>query len=269
MELLREATKPLFPPIQLDRLRLDDRRTIFVVRDDLLPAGSKQRAILPLLQNLKTQGTHALTYASPFAGFAQVALAYGSRELKMPCNLFCERDPAQSGLQPHAFTRLAEKYGAKISLADSLEEAESRSSAFSSEQSALKIPLGFHCKEFQQHFQLAITDALASIRRQLGALPKRAWLPVGSGTLAQAFYQVVPPAMHLSCVDVHVLPETDPRIDLVKRLPGITYYSAREKFHEPARRWPPLPSNIHYDAKLWPFLWEQAQDGDLWWNVAR
>lgn len=257
------------PLFRLDRLSLSGNRTILVVRDDLLPAGTKQRAILPLLQEFLANGITELTYASPFAGFAQVALAYGCHALNLRCTLFCESDPSLEGTQAHMFTKLAESWGAKIVLVKSLSAAEREATAFAASREAYKIPLGFQCREFQKYFQAVVQASLDTIRQQLGYAPARAWLPIGSGTLAQAFHRASPAETHLCCVDVHVLPMDDLRIQSLRALPRIQYYSAKEEFREKARQPPPIPSNIHYDAKIWALVSEYAKDGDLWWNVAR
>lgn len=269
-----EATLPIARqtptlPVRLDQLSLDAHRSIYVVRDDLLPAGTKQRAILPLLRDLEGKGIRHLTYSSPFAGFAQVALAYGCQALSLQCTLFCEKDPGQAGKKTHAFTELAARHGAKIVLVDSLAEGEERAEALARSGHAHKIPLGFHCREFQEHFQAAITESLETIRRELGHTPERAWLPIGSGTLAHAFRQATPTQVQLHCVDVHVLHASDLRIQRLRAFPNLYYYSAQENFPERAERPPPIPSNLHYDAKIWAFVSELARDGDLWWNVAR
>lgn len=257
------------PPIQVDHLHLDAARSIYVVRDDLLPAGTKQRAILPLLKDFQKQGVRDVVYASPFAGFAQIALAYGCQAVGMRCKVYCERDPGQPGLKPHSFTLLAQQWGAEVVVVETLAEAEERSLEHAEKNGAFKIPLGFHCREFQAHFQAAVTFALGSLRRQLGFLPTRVWLPVGSGTLAQAFRKAAPPSMHLNCVDVHVLHDRDLRIQALQKLPSVSYFSAEQEFKDRATALPPVPSNLHYDAKLWAFVQSFAEDGDLWWNVAR
>ncbi len=38
-------------------------------------------------------------------------------------------------------------------------------------------------------------------------------------------------------------------------------------FAEQASLSPPIPSNEHYDAKLWAHILERGRAGDLWWNV--
>lgn len=270
MNLEALNTSPAPPlPLQLDRIHLSSERSIYVVRDDLLPAGTKQRAILPLLREFQRQGHAHMIYASPFAGFAQVALAYGCHSVGLACTLFCEKDPHQPGVASHAFTKLAQRWGAKIMLTDSLARAEEEADSLAAASGGLKIPLGFHCREFQLHFQRAVAEALASIRKDLCFLPKRTWLPVGSGTLTNAFHKVAPDTMELCCVDVHVLDPMDLRLQALRRLPRVQYFSAEEEFCEMAASRPPVPSNIHYDAKLWSFVKSHAQDGDLWWNVAR
>ncbi len=48
---------------------------IWIAREDLLPGGTKQRAVIPYLRELSALGYRQLAYASPFCGYAQVALA--------------------------------------------------------------------------------------------------------------------------------------------------------------------------------------------------
>ncbi|MGZ3710114.1 MAG: pyridoxal-phosphate dependent enzyme [Bdellovibrionota bacterium] len=256
-------------PFRVDRISITENRGIFVVRDDLLPAGTKQRAVIPLLQEFLKRRISHVTYASPFAGFAQVALAYGCKEVGLRCTLYCERDPNQAGFKAHDFTELARQWGAEIFLVDSLATGEQRAADLAESGDCHKIPLGFHCSEFQSHFQRAVKEGLGEIRHQLGFLPARTWLPVGSGTLTQAFRSACPPEMELHCVDVHVLPPSDLRLQALRSLSNVQFYSVPESFPEKAIRPPPLPSNIHYDAKLWNILCELSRSGDLWWNVAR
>jgi hypothetical protein len=256
-------------PIRLDQIHLDDSRAIYVVRDDLLPAGTKQRAILPLLRDLVANGASRMTYASPFAGFAQIALAYGCHQLGIPCTIFSERDPSLPGLQAHPFTKVANEWGATVILVPCLKDGEERATALADSGRTHQIPLGFQCREFQQHFQYAVKSGLAEIQAQLGHIPARAWLPVGSGTLTQAFHKAAPFSMQFCCVNVHVLRADDLRIAKIRALPRVQYFSAAFEFSEQAKNLPPVPSNLHYDAKLWSFVQEHAKDGDLWWNVAR
>lgn len=75
------------PPARLSRLTVKDK-TIHVVREDLLPGGTKQRAVSHFISQSAESGRCQFVYASPFCGYAQVALAYVCRELGFPCTVF-------------------------------------------------------------------------------------------------------------------------------------------------------------------------------------
>jgi UDP-N-acetylglucosamine pyrophosphorylase len=96
------------------------------------------------------------------------------------------------------------------------------------------------------------------------------WLPVGSGTLARTFAQIVPDNIPIYCVTVNVINEKHELILDVKNNKKITQlYYAPENFSEKAGVAPPIPSNIYYDAKIFRFVEKYAKDGALWWNVAK
>lgn len=76
---------PVFVPDLSPRPVITKLDGIRVVRDDLLPGGTKQRASAPFIQDMVNIGYSHFVYASPFAGFAQVALAYTCRMLNVRC----------------------------------------------------------------------------------------------------------------------------------------------------------------------------------------
>lgn len=258
------------PLVKIDKISYQEKR-FFAVRDDFLPGGTKQRACAPFLQEVVKKGQNEFYYASPFAGFAQVALAYTCQRLGLDCFLFCESDPTEKSMgQKHEFTRLAESYGAKISMASSLDEAETQATEKASQSpSSFKIPLGFKCTPFTDALEQALKVQWAQVISDLGFVPRRLWLPVGSGTLVSVFERIVSPLTQLMCVDVHVLPAKDSRIVTLVDNAKINLFSAPESFKDRADLPPEIPSNVHYDAKLWQFLVQFGQNEDLWWNVAR
>ena len=250
----------LSPPVHVTRLRVPDG-WISVVRDDLLHGGTKQRAAVPYLRELDVP---EVVYASPFSGFAQVALAASAQDLPMEVTLFCEADPAQPGLVAHEFTRLAEAMGARVVLTATLAEAEARAAEYeASGDGRMKIPLGFNDPRFIAHLEKEIVRQLATLEEK----PRAIWLPVGSGTLARAFHAATLGRVPLKAVDVRVLEPEDQRITGLEA--KVELHRAPERFHERVRLSPPIPSNAYYDAKLWRFLRTHAKEGELWWNVAR
>ena len=70
-------------------------------------------------------------------------------------------------------------------------------------------------------------------------------------------------------MNVHVLKETDERIQGLTKNSRIKVFHAPMTFHEKSEARPGIPSNEFYDAKLWPFINQYGQAGDVWWNVAR
>ena len=256
-------------PFRVDRLSAGEHE-IHVLRDDLLPGGSKQRACRPYLQVLMEKGASHFVYASPFAGFAQVALAQAANELGARCTLFCEEDKTVSAnSKPHAFSLLAGSHGADVRVVRSLEEAEERSESFARQQDAFKVPLGFNDPVFNRELESAISRLWPKICDTLARPIERIWVPVGSGTLGRALSRVLRSEMSFVWVDVGVLPAGDPRVVRLMSLPNATYLRAPEHFAAAREIPPPVPSNRHYDSKLWRFIRERASPGDLWWNVAR
>ncbi len=239
--------------------------TGFVVRDDLLEGGTKQRAIVPYLANLEHEGFKEFVYASPFAGFAQVALASALKYLDVQATVFCEPN---NETKKHRFSQLAEKMGAKVILCKDLADAESQAKDYAQESPLrFKLPLGFDDDRYRNELSKSVGSLWNKVGNQIA--PKNLWLPVGSGTLAQVFRKVVDTEVTLQCVDVHVLKPEDERISRLRRLKNVIYRGAVLKFHEECDTSCPVPSNAHYDSKVYEVFAREADDGDVWWNVAR
>jgi len=268
----REAPPGNFsPPVHLGRVATH-RGSLWVVRDDLLAGGSKQRAAIPFVTQKLEQGYDELVYASPFAGFEQVALAVACKAVGVRCRLYCESVPWASRfrLQAHAFTQLAEAHGATVELSHGFAAAESRAVYYSvTRPRCAKVPLGFDCAEFRSALASELGRVLPALWLQLGGPPETLWVALGSGTFARTLRQIIAPQIALRCIDVGVLASDDVRLAAIAKLPRTRVERAPETFAEPAQFPPPIPSNTHHDAKLWRFLVGRAGPRDLWWNVAR
>ena len=259
------------PDIQLDTIEIDDGLA-YVVRDDLLQGGTKQRAAVPFVLDKLSENYTEFVYASPFCGFAQVALASACQTAGTRCTLFCERDQTFGAgqNQKHEFTKLAESFGADIHLVESLSEATTRAQIYAHNQiSSFLVPLGFDCEEFRSHLRVAIIDQWRIVQSKVQNSPSHLWLPVGSGTLAKVFHSVVGREVRIRALNIRVLESNDDRLSNVSKLKGLDMIQAPEKFFERAQYLPPIASNIHYDAKIWQKLQTEGRHGDLWWNVAR
>lgn len=257
------------PPIVVQKVKLNEKN-IFVVRDDLLKGGTKQRGLVDLLKQYSQMGYRRFAYASPFCGYAQVALSYLCQQMGFECILFCERDKLSSQLEAHSYTTKAKNYGSEVHLYDSLDEAQAELSARCREdRSLLQIPLGFDCPEFVGFYVDALKKQWELFCQQLGSEPKVLWLPVGSGTLTKSFLKVLEHSETvIHAADVHVLKQDDYRIKYLSENLKVKMFSAPMDFHVPEKNLPPFPSNEFYDAKLGPFIKQYGNDGDVWWNVA-
>lgn len=239
----------------------------YVVRDDLLPGGTKQRAAGPYIEEMMARGYSHFVYASPFSGFAQVALASICRFLGQKCTIICEKDQRFSDRRFHPFSLKAREFGANIFLVDSLEEAE-ECAVLLKDGNTMKIPLGFDCPEFKTHLALVFEDALKEIKKVCGNF-HTLWMPVGSGTLVRTLLSVLPDTIQIKCVNVRVLSSEDARLQKLIAHPSVEFFEAPVPFRVEAEDLPSIPSNLFYDAKLWSFIKQNGHHGDVWWNVAR
>lgn len=251
--------KPVITPIRIQG------RNLAIARDDLLEGGTKQRAAIPYIQDCLTMGRQHFVYASPFSGFAQVALAHACQSLGTTCTLFCERD--LSG-EAHEFTLMAQSYGARVILAPTLESAHEQSLEFCyNDQRKMLIPLGLNDELFRDHLRSNLTyhwqELIAAHH-----FPEL-WLPVGSGTLLSVFRNIVGAQTKIFAVNVNVLPEDDERITRIKRDPKIHYIRHPKAFHSKSGVNTPVASNEYYDSKVFEIFKDEASSGALWWNVAR
>lgn len=263
---LEEQIKARNPPLSWDIVSLPKKLgNVFVIRDDRLPGGTKQRAAVPFVTRLKNNGISTCVYASPFSGYAQIALAKSCAIAGVSCVIFAERINGRIS----QFTLEASETAA-IELRSSLADAEIDAQAFAGQQAdTFKVPLGFASLAFKADLLEAISERWDSFTQQIGFQPERIWLPVGSGTLLSIMRALLPAACRIMAVDVGVLHENDKRIQVVKSTPNTEYVRLNLPFAMPATVQPPVPSNSYYDAKLWQVIEQSGKDGDVWWNVAR
>lgn len=208
---------------------------LLVVRDDLIPGGTKQRVLPPLL----APGTEYV-YASPAYGYAQVALAHACREVGGRATVFT----AKRGT-PHA------RAGAKIVMVPTgyLSNVQAKARGYAAVVGASVLPFGFDTAEFRA--------ALAAAARRLDVNPSEVWTVAGSGTLSRALQAAWPDA------DFHAV-----RVGKPPSVGRARLHKAPEPFERDARVRPPFPSCSNYDAKAWRFLATIAGPGALFWNVA-
>jgi hypothetical protein len=220
---------------------LQEIDNVLVVRDDMLPGGTKRRA-LPVLMN----GAGEYVYASPVYGYAQVALAHVARESGKRATVFCARRSVK-----HARTLEAEAAGARIIEVPCgyMSVLKARARQYCAVTGAKLLPFGLDTPAF--------IDALADVARSLKANPLEVWTVAGSGVLSRALQRAWPAARFFA-VQVGAVPNAG----------CAQVMKAPEKFEQDARLRPPFPSCSNFDAKAWRFIRQRAGPGALFWNVA-
>lgn len=221
----------------------EEHEGLRVVRDDLIPGGTKTRALTPLV----ARGEAAeYVYAGPALGYAQVALAHACLAAGRTATCFVPRRAKLTRLSAEAL-----EAGARI-----VEVAYGRLTVL---QARAREYVGHRPEAYLLPFGLdtaLIREQLTAAARSLPA-PEEVWVATGSGTLTRALQQAWPNARH-HAVQVGAVPD----VGLARR------WVAPERFEQPAERPPPFPSTAHYDAKVWRFAAESASPGALLWNVA-
>lgn len=214
---------------------------IIVVRDDLLPGGTKSRVIPALLS-----GASEFVYASPAYGYAQVALAHACRAAGFAATIFTAK---RNELHPR--TREAKDAGAKIVMVPHgyLSNVQAKAKAYAAATGAKLLPFGLDVPE--------MAAGLRAVAESVDYVPSEVWTVAGSGTLSRAL-QAAWPEARFYAVQVGAEPKAG-RAEVLK---------ASEKFEQDARMKPPFPSCSNYDAKAWAFIQSRASEGALFWNVA-
>jgi hypothetical protein len=213
-----------------------------VVRDDLLPGGTKMRYILPLLE--AHPEVEEFVYGSPAFGYAQIALAHCAKMLGKRATIFTAlRVPM------HERTMRAKGAGAKIMCVNPgyMTVVNKRARDYCALTGAKLLPFGVED-------EVAISAFVEEVKKMKE--PREVWTCAGSGTLTRALQRAWPNAQFFA---VKVGGECN--------VGRARLYVAPEKFEQNAKEKPPFPSCSNYDAKVWRFMREYGRAGALFWNV--
>lgn len=213
-----------------------------IVRDDLLPGGTKRRAIHALFGHATEY-----VYASPVYGYAQLALAHAAADHGKKATIFCAERKVL-----HPMTLATREAGATIVQVPYgyLNVVTARAREHCERRGAVLLPFGLDHPAF--------IEALAGVARALPLVPTEVWTVVGSGVLTRALQAAWPKAAFHG-VQVGTAHGQVGRAQM---------YVAPERYEQDARVLPPYPSCVNYDAKVWSFVKRLATPGALIWNVA-
>lgn len=221
---------------------------VFVVRDDLIPGGTK-RCFADQLIKCRRE----VVYASPVYGGAQIAIAHSARENGVKATIFCAKRNT-----PHPRSLEANCAGAKIVQVPTgyLSNVQAKAKAYCEQTGAVMLPFGL---ETSIAFT-AIAERARNAQEQAGEIDQ-VWCVGGSGVLCRGLQ------MGLRAKSYHV-------VQIGRQLHQADVGKAKVyvhplKFEQDAKINPPFPSCSNYDAKAWEYVKKHAAGRVLFWNVMK
>ncbi len=221
----------MLPPPVIER-----QDQFYIAREDLLPGGTKRRALLRWLPEIKTD--HFI-YAGSVYGAGGWALAEACRDLGFRCTLALSK----SEYRPHWLDRIdcTIEWHDPQPVQDIL--------AIYKDHPGL-LPLGFDDDAFRTH----LSDIFRTV--DVSAFSE-VWMSCVSGTMLRAAQDAWPTTpLNAVCVAKH-------HGDIGKA----RKYDAAEKYHQAARYPPPYSAHAFSDAKTWIHAKESGLSGGLIWNT--
>ncbi len=209
----------------------------YVLRDDLLPGGTKYRGLNILLEQISDD---QIFYPGTIMGHGALALAQACKDCGKQAHIFI------CGEQENPMIRRLENSGAIVHRKDPATISTLYGMVKEHGIGHTVFPPGFDMPEFK--------SALVKSLSALDIAPySEIWTTSVTGTLTSAIAQAFP----------------DKKINTVSVVKsGSGDYFAPEKYHKPAKNLPPYPSCPYTDAKLWQFAARHAASDALIWNTA-
>lgn len=237
------------PPAIIRHYMVDDLTMISVVRDDLLEAGTKQRAIIRTLRD-SIGDKDGFVYAGPPNGYSQAAISFGCKYLGKKCNLFI-----MSSDREYTPSVIAREYGAEIKIiSDSLKNIQEIARIYARDNNLVYLEFGLDTDIFRDN----LFSSLSRVGLNLD-YSGTIWLAVGSGTLLSVLMKLFKRARFGVVIVGKKYESRDERIRI---------FVSPDKFYEDTKIQPPYNSSLSFDGKIWPIVLENAKDGDMIWNVA-
>lgn len=222
-----------------------------VLRDDLLPGGSKSRFLPYLIRDHEE-----VVFGGPFCGGAPVCLSVWGKKLGIKVTLFYAK---RNKLHRNQMTCL--ENGATIYQVPYgyMSNVQSKAKKYCQDTGAHFLPLGFDVPEANEPFM----SDMRELRRLKGDYDE-IWVSSGTGMISRCLGASFPNSAIKSVV-----------VGLKSRNENQNYPQNVEiitcpyKFEQDCKTKPPFKSSENYDAKAWEQLMKVGTRGKriLFWNV--
>ena len=217
---------------------------VWVVRDDLIPGGTKARIFGPLFAD-HTE----IVYASPAQGGAQTAFAHAAAAANKRATIFVAQRAA-----PHPRSLEAKRLGATVVQVSPgyLTVVAARARAYCRASGAWLLPFGADIP--------GAPEIIAAAARAAYIQPDEVWCAAGSGVLMRGLALAFPKARRFAVQVGRALVPQDVAGAAIVRYPRPYDFA----LHGAA----PFPADPHYDAKAWEVCARDHGPGVvLFWNV--
>ncbi len=233
---------------------------VFVVRDDLLPGGTKSVLVDALMGGREDDGVEEYVYASPCEGGFQVALAHGAVRHGKRATIVCARRQER-----HPNTQAVASLGAGLVevFPGYLSTVQARAREYVAGLPRARL------LTFGGHEDGAVETIAARMRAVLSLLPRPpsvVWCAVGSGSLLEGIVAGTDARTRVVGVQVG---KPYPRADTLPGRVQLRTYPA--KFPARSRCAAPFPCMAHYDRKAYECMVREESTASeplvLFWNV--
>lgn len=228
-------------------IKIEQHNGVKVLRDDLLPGGTKSI----LMEHILDSNYDEYVYASPVYGAFQIALSIWCKNNNKKATIFCAKRSTK-----HKNTRECIKNGAKVIEVEHgyLNVVTKKAKDYCLENNALHLKFG---ADTEQAIGI-ISNRMKDIIEMIGE-PKEIWCPIGSGTLVKSILRATVKA---KVIGVQVGAECNikhPRLLILKH---------HLTFDKSSKAPCPFPSIDNYDRKAWEYCMKYKKTDDVFfWNV--
>jgi hypothetical protein len=264
------------PKLVIQPIKIPNNRTINVIQDGVLLAGTKTRVSKIFFKKICTENPDikTLLYAGSSNGFGTVATAYGAYRLGLNCEVFLSTPMNKSNIFKSRQINTLQALGAKIHICSSWEEARKLEYSISTikrkNEDNWNILPGYYIVPLGLNNEL-MTDLLSKQIRKAGKNiitdNSRIWLVSGSGGIAMSIKKAFPN------IKLFIYPTGG-----YKYKRKVIEWSKKEKdvvilknmnMKELLIDRPSYYSSVDgYDDLIFPYIKKYALDNDFIWNVS-
>ncbi len=286
------------PPIKIDDIHISNSRTIHVVQEGYLLAGTKQRVASLFVKkilnetknNSKSQPNKSkiktLCYAGSSNGFGAVATSYAAHSLGLGAKIFLG-NPSGTTDSRQINTILA--LGAELHLCPSYRNARNQEFKMTNNPEGTSkwetlpeyyiVPMGLNDEKgimidlLSKQIKKASKGTILDLKNNSS---NRIWLVAGSGGILQALYKAFPKNQYY----VYLTGAGSYKKEVLKFIKSqkkegkeanifiVNDWKINSSPNNLNRSKMKYPSIIDYDYLVYPYVNKYGRDGDFIWNVA-